>query len=88
VQSIRPADGILAIEELGANNAPELLEVKIGGAQIVRVWRDPSDPSLWRERPTNIYRWPVGTFVVVIGRATHPGRVQASRIEIPKVSTE
>ena len=55
---------------------------------MVRIWRDPADPWTWRERPTSIYRWPVGTYVVVIGRRIDQGSVEASRIEIPKVMSE
>jgi hypothetical protein len=88
IQSVRPSDGILIIEELGTGGVSEVLEVGIREAKVVRIWRDPADPWTWRERLTSIYRWPVGTFVVVIGRRIDDGSVQASRIEIPKVMSE
>lgn len=88
IQSVRPSDGTLVIEELGANGVAELLEVGMHGAEVVRVWRDPTKPWEWRERPTSIYRWPVGTFVVVIGSTTGSGAVEARRIEIPWVTSE
>jgi len=79
---------MLIIEELGRDGVSEVLEVRIQSAKVVRVWRDPVDPWTWRERATSIYRWPVGTFVVVIGRTIHEGSVEASRIEIPKITPE
>ena len=57
-------------------------------AKVVRIWRDPVDPWTWRERVTSVYRWPVGTFIVVIGCTIHAGSVEASRIEIPKIMSE
>jgi hypothetical protein len=88
IQSIRPSDGTLIIEELGKDGRPEILEVSTRSARVVHVWRDPSDPWTWRERVTNIYRWPVGTFVVVVGRTIHGGSVEATRVEIPKIPSE
>lgn len=88
IHSVRPSDGMLFIEELGRDGVSEVLEVRIQSAKVVRVWRDPVDPWTWRERATSIYRWPVGTFVVVIGRTIHEGSVEASRIEIPKITPE
>lgn len=88
IQSVRPSDGTLSIEELGTDGVFDVLEIGIRKATVVRVWRDPADPWTWRERLTSIYRWPVGTFVVVIGRRIDRGSVEASRIEIPKVMSE
>ena len=88
IHSVRPSDGTLIIEELGSGGVSEVLEVGIRAAKVVRIWRDPADPWTWRERLTSIYRWPVGTFVVVIGRRIDGGSVEASRIEIPKVLSE
>jgi len=83
ILSIRPSDGTLVIEELGANGVAQELEVNIHGAAVVRLWRDPQAPWEWLERRTSIYRWPVGTFVVVIGSTTKSGAIEAHRIEIP-----
>ena len=88
IQSVRPLDGTLIIEELGPGGVPEALDVRIRTATVVRIWRDPADPWTWRERLTSIYRWPVGTYVVVIGRTIDNGSVEATRIEIPKVMSE
>jgi hypothetical protein len=88
IQSIHPADRTLVIQEVGGSWRSGGLQVRMGNAAVVRVWRDPADPLAWRERATSIYRWPVGTLVVVIGRATSSGPVEASRIEIPKFTTE
>jgi hypothetical protein len=88
IQSVRPVDAMLLIEEVGADDGSDLLYVRIRGADVVRTWRDPGDPRRWRERETSIYRWPVGTFVVVTGRATGRRSVQASRVEIPKIASE
>ncbi len=88
IQSVRPSDGMLFIEELGTDGGSEVLAVSIREAKVVRIWRDPADPWTWRERATSIYRWPVGTFVVVTGRTIREGSVEASRIEIPKIMSE
>lgn len=84
VQSFRPADGVLVVEEFGARGRSELVEVQTRGAEVVRVWRDRAQPWRWRDRPTRLYRWPAGTFLVVIGRVDRHGVIRASRIEIPK----
>jgi hypothetical protein len=84
VQSFRPADGVLVVEEFGARGRSELVEVQTQGAEVVRVWRDRAQPWRWRDRPTRLYRWPAGTFLVVIGRVDRHGVIRASRIEIPK----
>ena len=86
IQSVRPSDGMLFIEETGMDS--QVLKVWTRDATVVRLWRDPADPWTWREGLTSIYRWPVGTFVVVIGRRTDGGAVQASRIEIPRIMSE
>ena len=88
IHSIRPSDGTLIIEELGTGGVSGVLDVGFRTATVVRIWRDPADPWTWRERLTSIYRWPVGTYVVVIGRRIDNGSVDASRIEIPKVMAE
>lgn len=88
LQSFRPADGVLVVEKVGASGESDLIEVQTRGAEVARVWRDPAKPWQWRERPTRVYRWPAGTFVVVIGRADRHGVIQASRIEIPKPDSD
>ena len=75
-------------EEFGTGGVSEVLDVGIRTATVVRIWRDPAEPWTWREHLTSIYRWPVGTYVVVIGRRIDNGSVDASRIEIPKVMAE
>ena len=59
-----------------------------GDARVVRTWRDSADLGVKRERVTSIYRWPVGTFVIVIGSEGSMGSIEASRVEIPKVTSE
>lgn len=88
IQSLRPSDRTLLIDKLGGGGAARRLEVRIRNAEVVRVWRDPANPWVRRERGTTIYQWPVGTFVVVIGHATPSGAFEATRIEIPKISSE
>jgi len=88
IQSVRPSDGMLFIEEPGTDGVSQVLKVWTRSAKVVRLWRDPADPWTWHEGLTSIYRWPVGTFVVVIGRRIDEGSVEASRIEIPKIMSE
>ena len=88
LQSLRPSDGVLVIEEIGPSGRGELVEVRIQNASVVRVSRDPADPWRWREQSTNIYRWPIGTFVVVIARARPSGAIDAARVEIPDVGSD
>jgi hypothetical protein len=88
IVSVRPMDGTLMLDEVGEDDDAAPLEVRIRGADVVRTWRDPADPSTWRSRETSIYRWPVGTFVLVTGRETDQGTIQASKVEIPKVASE
>jgi len=88
IQSVRPADRTLVIEEVGRDGMAATLHVQMRNAEVIRLWRDQAHPWVWRERPTSIYRWPVGTFVVVIGRATDADTIEASRIEIPKITSE
>jgi len=85
LQSINPSDMTLVIEETGPNGRIDLVEISIRNAEVVHVSRDPADPWRWRARRTNIYRWPVGTFLVVSGQAGTSGVVEALRVEIPKV---
>jgi hypothetical protein len=85
---VHPANRTLVIQEVGGSGDTRGLEVRMDNAHVVRVWRDPAEPWAWQQRATSIYRWPVGTLVVVIGRATPSGPVEASRIEIPKITTE
>jgi hypothetical protein len=87
IESVNPAERTLVLKEVGGGR-PGRLHVRMRNAEIVRVWRDPADPQEWRERATTIYQWPVGTLVVVVGRPTSAGPVEASRIEIPKITTE
>jgi hypothetical protein len=84
VVSLAPVDHILVIEEIGSNGTTRLVEVQIREAKIVRVSRDPEDPWAWRERPTRVFRWPAGTFVVVIGREHPLGVIDATRVEFPQ----
>ena len=88
IQSVHPSDGTLIIEELGVNGVAQLVEVNIHGAAVVRIWRDPLTPWEWRERRTSIYRWPAGTYVVVIGSKSSSGAIDARRIEIPRITSE
>ena len=88
IQSVRPHDVLLMLEQYGSKRKSELLRVRINRAEIVRIWRDPADPWFWRERGTSIYRWPVGTFVMVIGSDLDSGSFEASRVEIPKLTSE
>ena len=44
IQSVRPSDGMLIIEELGTGGVPEVLEVGTRKATVVRIWRDSGDP--------------------------------------------
>lgn len=85
VHSAIPHEGLLVIEEIGANNEVQMIKVDIHHARIVRVWRDPDHPWQWHERPTRVQRLAVGAFVVVIGRARASGVVEADWIEVPKV---
>lgn len=85
VHSMIPHEGVLIIEDVGANNAVEKIKVDIRNARILRVWRDPDRPGRWQERPTRAQRLSVGTFVVVIGKARASGVVEADWIEVPKV---
>ena len=88
LQSLDPAEGVLTIEEVGVNGTTDLLQVRIRGADVVRVWRDPAEPWQWRERPTRIHRWPAGTFVVVVGTTAPSGVIDATRVELPKLAPE
>ena len=88
IVSVRPVDGTLMLDLLGEDDDAAPLEVSIRGADVVQTWRDPADLSTWRSRETSIYRWPVGTFVLVTGRETDQGTIRASRVEIPKVASE
>jgi hypothetical protein len=60
------------------------LQVDVRHAQVVNVSRDPSRPWEWRERSAEIFRFPVGTFIVVIGVDQASGVVRAYRLEVPK----
>lgn len=88
LQSIDPAEGVLVIEEVGVNGTTDLLQVRMRSADVVRVWRDPAEPWQWRERPTEIHRWPAGTFVVVIGTTAPSGVIDAARVELPRVAPQ
>jgi hypothetical protein len=85
IQAVSPNTGVLLIEGYGSH---EVLVVRISGAEIVRIWRDAADPWTWRERATTIYRWPVGTFVMILGSEDESGVIEASRVEIPKATFE
>jgi hypothetical protein len=88
IQAVSPNTDVLVIEGYGSSQQSELLEVRIRRAEIVRVWRDAADPGAWRQRATTIYRWPVGTFVVILGIEDESGVIEASRVEIPKATFE
>ncbi|HEV8642310.1 MAG TPA: hypothetical protein VGV13_14525 [Methylomirabilota bacterium] len=82
LHSLTPAQGLLVIEEVGANGSIELPTIRIRNADVVLVWRDSATPRKWRERPTTVYRWPSGTFLVVVGQADPSGVIHANRVEI------
>src|SRR5688572_24737328 len=84
INSIAPTEGVVLVEDGGDEDADNLMAVEFRSAEVVRVWRDPGDPAAWLERSTQLSRWPVGTFIVIIGVADAAGRVRAHRIEIPK----
>jgi len=88
INSIAPTEGVVFVEDGGDEDADHLVAVEFRSAQVVRVWRDPEDPAEWRERSTQLSRWPVGTFIVIIGVADASGRVRAHRIEIPKADRQ
>ena len=87
LQWVSPSDMVLVLEEAGPNGRGALLEVGFRNASIVHVSRDPADPWRWRDRPTSIFRWPIGTFLVVIGRAAASGTIDATRVEIPEIAS-
>ena len=70
---------------MGPHGRINLVEISFRNADIVRVSRDPLDAGHWRERRTSIYRWPIGTFVVISGKRDSSGAIEARRVEIPKV---
>jgi len=88
IHSLKPADGVLVIEEIGSNGRNEMVSVRIGDAKVVRVWRDPDRPWGWRERRVRLHEFPAGTFVVVIGREDPWGRLHADRVEIPEIGSD
>lgn len=85
LQSINPWTTTLVIEEMGRHGRIDLVEISFQNAEVVRVSRNPVDPWHWRERHTDIYRWPIGTFVVITGKRNSSGAIEACRVEIPKV---
>ena len=85
VHSLAPAQGVLVIEEMGADGVTALVEVAVRNAQVVRIWRDRAQPWVWRERPVRLHYLAAGTFVVVIGREDRDGAIAASRVEVPEV---
>jgi hypothetical protein len=78
LQSINPGDATLVIEDMGPRGRIDLLEISYRNADIVRVSRN-------LERRTDIYRWPIGTFLVITGKRNSLGAIEAHRVEIPKV---
>jgi hypothetical protein len=88
LHSLSPAQGVLVIEERGEHGRTELVEIQIRRAKVVRIWRDPTRPWEWRERPTLLHRWAAGTFIVVIGQADNAGVVDAERVEIPAIERD
>lgn len=85
IHSISPADGLLIIQEVGANATERVIWVQITNAEVVRVSRDPNHTWGWRERLVRLHMFPVGTVVVVIGHRDPSGMFQATRVEIPKI---
>jgi hypothetical protein len=85
IQSVDPGAGLLIIEESGLAGRIESLEVEVRGARVLRVFRDPREPWRWREEPTQLARFPVGTYVVVMGQRGPSGRLEARRVEIPRL---
>lgn len=85
LQSVNPRDTTLVIEEMGPHGSINLVEISFRNADIVRVSRDPLDARHWHERRTSIYRWPIGTFVVITGKRDSSGAIDARRVEVPKV---
>jgi hypothetical protein len=82
LHSLIPAQGVLVVEMVGAKGSIELLPIRIRNADVVLVWRDWATPWEWRERPTMAYRWPSGTFLVVVGQADPSGVIHANHVEI------
>src|SRR3990172_9368650 len=62
LQSFRPADGVLVVEEVGARGRSELVEVQTRGAEVARVWRGRGKPWQGRGRPPRVYPCPPPAF--------------------------
>lgn len=85
MQGFEPSAGLIFVREIAGGGTQTLVEVDIRNAHVVRVWRDPSDPERWKERPVRIHRLVIGTFVVVVGDRGPKGVVKATRVEVPEV---
>jgi hypothetical protein len=79
---------VVFVEDASDERSDKLVSVKFRDAEIVRVRRDVARPAEWQERPTRLHRWPVGTFVVIIGYVEPSGVVRADRIEIPRADAQ
>jgi hypothetical protein len=88
VHSFVPDQSVLFLEEAGAGGTVETITIDLRNAQIVRVRRDPADPWTWIEEPVHPGRLSVGTWVIVIGKTTESGVIQAARVEVPKIEGE
>jgi hypothetical protein len=88
VQSVVPSERLLLVEEPVGDASPPLRQVDITGAEVVGIRRDPERPARWVERPTEVYRLPVATYVIVRGTRLRSGVFKASRIEVPRPSAE
>jgi hypothetical protein len=82
LHSVNEAGDVFVIEQTGPDRTRERIEVRAQLARVVRVSRDHVGSAGWLERSTSVHGWPAGTFIVVIGRATSPGVVEATRVSI------
>ena len=85
LQDLDPAGGTLSLEEVGPDGAIATRWVRFRGASVVRLTRRQDRPWEWRDSPTQIQRWPVGTFMTAVGTRTTTGAIEAQRIEIPAI---
>ena len=79
-----PAGGTMSIEEIGRAGAVSTCWVRFRDASVVHATRRHDRPGEWSESPTLVFRWPMGTFMTVIGVRT-AGTLEAVRIEIPAI---
>jgi len=86
--SISPSDDVLVIAVPGTHGSEEMVWVDARHATVVSLRRGPDRAWEWRERPANLYRLPINTFVTVIGRRGIRGIIHASRIEVPELDSD